>query len=872
MLMGIDSLRAYGLDDEVLTVLRRHYGSALLPIQEKALRDGYLVDGQNRLILSPTASGKSVAGEIACVKHAREGRQSFYLVPTRTPAEETYARLTAVYAPMGIRSVLSTRSHREHDQAIERLDFHVAVVAYEKLKCLLVARPALLDEVSLVVVDELELIADERRGPGLELLLTRFLAARKPPQIVGLSPILGDHERLAGWLWAKVILHERRPVDLRKGVLWKGAFHFHEHNSGRHSQEQFPKVDSHDEQEIVLRTARHLVEKGEAVVIVRPRKETTISWAKRFAQEVDLPPAYNALEELSLLEDSLAREILTALLQKGIAFYNDGLPWEYRNLIQRYTESGEIHAVFSTTTLNAGTSLPAVSTFFPTHHYSRSRHERVRSQPPALLPMTRWQFESESGRGARYGRTNHGRAIFTARSENDLRAFYGRYIKAPLEGPTPGLSRGDIEDNVLHLLASGFCKDSDELCAVFKKSFAALCGWRGLRDLEDALAAALRTSLQAGLIQEEGDRLRTTPLGKLAALKGIKAETARSLATWTSGIDRSSLSDLEVLLALAKTENGLESYIPLRSDECPGSHLFNLFRQAVYDLHEERKLLFKSCLEYPYPADYDFNRTLKKVLVLQEWLSLADTREIEGSFYACCGAIARLARDFSWLAESLACILRLSGWKEEAVSSVADLSERLLHGVPREGLPLARMHVPGLSRSHICRLIRAGYDTPEAFSLLAPKDLDGLLPEPLAERLIEEARRLVRERAATMRPGERTSHTLAMPREQLLYLDLRHPGTVTVKGKRLILTSPQFEQLAALAASPGLCVTYDDLYRAMWPEGVHVEKQQVNYHKAKLLKQLSKVLPEREARSLIMAIPGKGLLLNLRAEEVHLLT
>jgi replicative superfamily II helicase len=52
-------------------------------------------------------------------------------------------------------------------------------VVFEKAQALLVARPQLMEAVGLVVVDELQLITDETRGPSLELLLTKLRIARE---------------------------------------------------------------------------------------------------------------------------------------------------------------------------------------------------------------------------------------------------------------------------------------------------------------------------------------------------------------------------------------------------------------------------------------------------------------------------------------------------------------------------------------------------------------------------------------------------------------------------------------------------------------------------------------------------------------------
>jgi replicative superfamily II helicase len=104
---------------------------------------------------------------------------------------------------------------------------------YEKLHFLLVGNPKLINDIGLVLVDELQYLTDEERGPVLEILLTRILLNPKQPQIVDLSAVLGKSEDLAQWLRAKIIKEEKRPVEFRQGVFFDGKFGYRKFNSGR---------------------------------------------------------------------------------------------------------------------------------------------------------------------------------------------------------------------------------------------------------------------------------------------------------------------------------------------------------------------------------------------------------------------------------------------------------------------------------------------------------------------------------------------------------------------------------------------------------------------------------------------------------------
>ena len=50
-------------------------------------------------------------------------------------------------------------------------------------------------------------------------------------------------------------------------------------------------------------------------------------------------------------------------------------------------------------------------------------------------------------------------------------------------------------------------------------------------------------------------------------------------------------------------------------------------------------------------------RAVKKALMLDQWISSRETKEIEEGYEVFSGAIKRVGDDFSWLAETLASLL-----------------------------------------------------------------------------------------------------------------------------------------------------------------------------------------------------------------------
>ena len=170
----MDSLHFFGLDSRQIEVLEKSYGKELLPLQERALKEGLLLDGEGLVVTAPTSSGKTLLAELAFLAEAKNDRPVILLVPSKALATERFTDLKRRYEPIGYRICLSTRDHNTDDQTIAQGRYHLAILVYEKMRVLLQRHPGMVSAVKLVVIDELQHISDLERGPALELMLTRL--------------------------------------------------------------------------------------------------------------------------------------------------------------------------------------------------------------------------------------------------------------------------------------------------------------------------------------------------------------------------------------------------------------------------------------------------------------------------------------------------------------------------------------------------------------------------------------------------------------------------------------------------------------------------------------------------------------------------
>ncbi len=195
--------------------------TTLRPSQWKAIEAG-LFTGKNLLVCTPTASGKTLVGELAMLHTILSGAgTAVYVVPLRALAAEKHAQFTNDYPELRV-----ALASGETDGADPQLGaYDVIVTTSEKLDSLLRHRAPWLERVATLVIDEVHLLGDTTRGPTLEVVIT-LLRRTIRPHIVALSATIGNAAELASWLGAELIEDHWRPVELKKGVYVEGSLRF----------------------------------------------------------------------------------------------------------------------------------------------------------------------------------------------------------------------------------------------------------------------------------------------------------------------------------------------------------------------------------------------------------------------------------------------------------------------------------------------------------------------------------------------------------------------------------------------------------------------------------------------------------------------
>jgi helicase len=228
--IAVDSLP---LDDRLMTrVTDRH--ETLLPVQSLAVEHGAL-EGSDQLVVSATATGKTLIGELAGVERilAGEGKMLF-LVPLVALANQKHESFTERYGDIANVSIRVGASRINDDGNRFDPDADIIVGTYEGIDhALRTGRD--LGTIGTVVIDEIHTLGQEGRGHRLDGLISRLkhyteqgttavsrTGASEPmdTQWVYLSATVGNPGQLAGQLEATLIEFEERPVPIERHVTF----------------------------------------------------------------------------------------------------------------------------------------------------------------------------------------------------------------------------------------------------------------------------------------------------------------------------------------------------------------------------------------------------------------------------------------------------------------------------------------------------------------------------------------------------------------------------------------------------------------------------------------------------------------------------
>lgn len=830
--MRFASLEAFELHPLLIRSWEEELGETLLPAQEKAVKAG-LLEGRSVVVLAPGSAGKTLVAEMAIGRAALIRGKTLYLSPTRALAEQKRAELARRFEPLGLSVAISTRDHCYADGAIVRGEFDVVVAVPEKMRALVARNPAVAGGVSLVVADEVHLVADRDRGPALEVLLGD-LKALGAGQVVALSGALREAEVLARWLDAALVRETQRPVELRTGVMLSGEFRYKEHNSGRCGCEDIeyePIGEGWGGQAGGLALA--LAGAGEATIVFVRDKGTANTLAASIAEMSGLPPCISLEEELAGCPDTAGVAMLRRLAASGVAVHHADLQAAERAAVEGALGRGELLLVVATSSLALGVNLPARNVIIDPVQW---RGPTGAGAAPSHDALPQADFLAMAGRAGRlkFGE-EFGRAIMIADAALQRDALVAYYIEAEPPSLRPALGAMPAADAVAVLSTSALAA-AEGLEAAWRASLSALA--RGSPSLPGEHWSAASVLVDAGLLNAPD--LRPTP--RLQAAAGATVDAATLL--WLHRLaefEPRAVDWLAALVMVCASPYMARMPFPLCRAEM-SAHDFVRELLCVAEDRGEGGEVLASVLADETLSPERKQKAAKMTMALMAWSSGLSAGDVEQQVGVPAGRLEMIAGCAAWLMQVAADMAEAGGWPRSCVQRFHQAACALRAGTSVEEVRRGGAEGQGAGGT------RKRRDHPDA---------------------------LGRARAAEGRGGKGRSHGHGAGRHSrgrgpALVLDERQPDIAVLHGQRIQLRPAEFKLLWRLAMEPGACVPARDLVGFMLGADEWIGSHQLYPHVRRLRRKIEKATGVDDGAAVLETVPRQGLRLRLSGAAVVL--
>lgn len=383
------------------------------------------------MVLAPTSSGKSRFGQIALAREVHEKkrlhRKAFgrvvVIVPTKALVTQFARELRGLLAGTEAEDwevLEGSRDYPQNDDRIRASRFDIAIIIPEKLAALM-RNGMKIERTPLVLVDELQHIADGQRGLKEEQLLMEIFDRPAPPRFIGLSASLAPatSQLLRNWFAAN-LLHvdllevTARPVPLTVTTLDREsriASRTHIVGDRTDVKQPLQRLKAISEEQVrapglVKGTANkfrvplalivdellgeHFVdgsftaETPSVLVFVDSKKNAenlVVGLHELLVTRLGVPrtarlrqgeeplsrfPLINSeqgtqrpAQSIGLLPPSRVRRDLMSALESGIGYHTASLNQTGRSIVESLFRQGYVRVLFATDTLRLGINLPA---------------------------------------------------------------------------------------------------------------------------------------------------------------------------------------------------------------------------------------------------------------------------------------------------------------------------------------------------------------------------------------------------------------------------------------------------------------------------------------------------------------------------------
>lgn len=699
-----DVLTKYSFPPAYSEVLLSSGIQTLHPPQAEAIEAGVL-KGKSLLMAVPTASGKTLIAELAMLKAISAGSASrcLYIAPLKALASEKYKDFTRKYSSLGIKVGLAIGDLDSPSRYLK--DYQILIATAEKVDSLLRSRSEwLIQDLSVLVLDEIHTLGDPSRGPTLEVLTTRMKLLNPNMQILALSATVANADEMAGWLEAECVKSTWRPIPLHEGVFYNDRLTY-ESGNVRVIREDAPE----DVQKLVMDTLRG---KGQALVFVNSRRSTQ-AVARELCRWVDTLLTDEERSTLSRIAKQASPAIdatsickkLSDVLKHGVAFHHAGLRPAQRELIEDNFRANLIKVICCTPTLAAGVNLPARRAII------RDAKRFSAGSGSAFIPAS--EYKQCAGRAGRPQYDEYGEAVLIAKSLSDQNALFERFVLAPPEPVVSQLAdEAQLRKHVLSSVAAGYVNDVNGMFQFMEHTFLSFQhNGTGLIELISNIFDFLHTE---GFIEKSGFRFFPTPLGNRTSRLYIDPISALVIKKGLEKIhDGKNFSSIGLLHMIAT---------------CPDSEMLSVGQKDLEDTEDfftkvEDELILTRDEVAMLEDHYTSLGVLKTVRLLLRWLEEEKEEAICEAFNIGPGDIFRHTESAQWLLYAAQSVAEVFHFKK-LTFFLEDLKNRMRYGIKEELLGLTKLKGIGRIRSRI--LFDHGFQKPADLKNVSEDKLAGI--------------------------------------------------------------------------------------------------------------------------------------------------
>ncbi len=424
----------------------------LLPVQSLSVEHG-LLDGEDQLVVSATATGKTLVGEMAGLHRLLSGNgKMLFLVPLVALANQKHEDFEDEYGDLANVTIRVGSSRIRDDGHAFDPSADIIVGTYEGIDHALRTGKDLGD-IGTVVIDEVHTLKEDERGHRLDGLISRlkYYCEQREQQYqdyggaqwIYLSATVGNPGELARGMRANLVEFEERPIPIERHVT------FAEGNEKPDIENKLVRREFDQESSKGY--------KGQTIIFTNSRRR-----CHEISRKLDYPSAA----------------------------YHAGLDYGERKSVERRFGNQDLSAVVTTAALAAGVDFPASQVIFDT-----------------LAMGIEWlsvqEFEQMLGRAGRPDYHDRGKVYMLVEPD----ASYHASMEGTEEEIAFKLLKGEMEDVVTHY---------DETAAVEETLANVTVGGKAAKRLNDRMLGEVPTKHALGkLIEYEFvDGFEPTPLGR----------------------------------------------------------------------------------------------------------------------------------------------------------------------------------------------------------------------------------------------------------------------------------------------------------------------------------------------------------------------